>query len=435
MFEDETEEETGGALPSLYSKYAQEEEALRKQEEARIQSRWQRGMQALQQQRMGPSKTQRIAEALLAFGQPTRGGTFAALGNAGSVLAQRNAAMKQAEMDRAAKLREMEDARDESLGELAQKYGAGRLAVLGKLATQVPKTPTLVPLASDPVTGGLRNPLTGQPLPEGAMVTNKGEVIMPAGATASVGRSSGRRGPVEIADMAEASGLPLGGIGRLPDGSLVRNTAAGVVEASPKTAKDANLTPGQKALDTAFGRDYAEWLNGGEVTAKTQLDALRQVKDQLAKGETLSGGAVSTLPPALQKYVDPERVSAQQAVEKAMQATLRATLGAQYTQREGEDLLARSWDPRLPPKENAKKLGAAIAELEKRVKQKNSQVTYFDANGTLQGFAGGPAPTTPQAKKTQSTRPRVSTGAKPAPKISDPKKLSDDEIKRALGLK
>lgn len=438
MYEEDETDGLGGALSPFYAKYAQEEEKLRREQEARIQSRWHRGLQALQERRAGPGKTETIAQALLAFGQPTRGGGWAALGNAGNVLAQGIAARKNAELERAQQMRDLENAREEGLSELAQKYGQGRLEVLGKLATMKPATPQYLPLATGP-NGETVNPLTFEPIPRGSKVMRDGTVILPSGMTTAAAGEEPSRKPVKVASMSEVTGLPLGALAELPDGSVVRNTAKGVEAASPKMSKTDNLTPGQQALDRAFGNDYAEWLNGGNVSTQTQLKALEQVQQQLAAGENLSGGAASLLPSALQKYVDPDRVSAQQAVEKAIQATLRATLGAQYTQREGEDLLARSWDPRLPPKENAKKLAATIADLKRRVEQKNKQIEYFDREGTLAGFSvGRPKPKTGGSGLSgkYTGGPKVTPPGAPKPKSApvDLKKLSDEDLKRALGL-
>jgi hypothetical protein len=422
--EDETEgaEAPAGSLAALLSQYTQGQEKLQAEEAARIQSRWQRGTQALQQRRAGPSKTETVAQALLAFGQPTRGGGWAALGNAGNVLAERNAAVKTAAEQRKQQMLALENAREDSLSELSSKYGGARLELTGKLAAQAAKPVT-------PRTG--QNPVTG--VIEYLSGPNVGQPVVPSGANVS-------RQAIKVASAAEALGQAPGTFVEFPDGTIKRVTTKGVEDASPKVDRLAGLTPGQKALDVSFGKDYADWLNQGQVTAQTQLGSLRGISKQLADGGALSGGVIGMLPEEVQARVAEDRVAAQQAVAKAIQETLRATLGAQFTAAEGAALIARSWDPRLSPEANAKKLNATIADLERRVTNKEKQIGFFDANGTLSGFgapADKPRQGAPPATRYTGGGPKVPTrGAGPATpaKPADPAKLSDAELKKLLGF-
>lgn len=78
----------------------------------------------LREQRLGPSKRERIAEALIAFGQPTRSGRFGeALVNGASTFAQSARENRQAQMQREAEIAKLGFQKTQAMAELAQKYG------------------------------------------------------------------------------------------------------------------------------------------------------------------------------------------------------------------------------------------------------------------------------------------------------------------------
>lgn len=401
MYEEDETGDLGGSLAAFMSQYTQGQEKLQAEEAARIQSRWRRGTQALQQRRAGPSKTETVAQALLAFGQPTRGGGWAALGNAGNVLAERNAAVKSAEEQRKQQMLALENAREDSLSELSAKYGGARQDMLGALVKQAAKP------KPEPRTGF--NTVTG--VQEYMSGPNIGRPVVP-------GSADGARRVVKVASATEALAQKPGTYVEYPDGSVKIVTVNGVKDVSPRVDKLAGLSPGQRALDTAFGDDYADWINQGQTSAQTNLAALRDVAKQLEDGAPLSGGVIGMLPEGAQARVAEDRVVAQQAVAKAIQETMRATLGAQFTKAEGDALIARSWDARLSPAANAKKVLSIIADLESRVANKEKRIAYFDSSGgTLAGFGAPAAKTDPPATRYPGGGPKVAPRDKAAPPL------------------
>lgn len=150
------------------------------------------------------------------------------------------------------------------------------------------------------------------------------------------------------------------------------------------------LTKAQSAVDTTFGKDYAEYISGGGFAdTKSQIDALEGVLQQLKSGkENLTGIRVGLTPSAIRPYVNPESLAAQQAVEQSVQRTLKKTLGGQFTEREGVLFMQRGYDPRLSMKENAKKLERMIGQLKAMAEAKQSAAEYFEANDTLAGYKG-----------------------------------------------
>jgi hypothetical protein len=67
---------------------------------------------------------------------------------------------------------------------------------------------------------------------------------------------------------------------------------------------------------------------------------------------------------------------------------LRAILGAQFTQVEGENFLKRSFDPALGPDVNARRLRLILQQMKTSAKQSADVADYLEKNRTIRGFKG-----------------------------------------------
>jgi hypothetical protein len=185
-------------------------------------------------------------------------------------------------------------------------------------------------------------------------------------------------------------------LNRMTEAPLALNEAkAEATQASAKAleakAQAASSTPSakpteaQKAVDRAYGKDYAAYITGGFARANTQISTLKNAQARLEAGkENLSGPVISALPERARM----KSVAIQQEIEKTIQSTLKETLGAQFTAQEGENLMKRSFDPRLPEKENAKRVATIVGELEMMAKAKQEAARYYQKNGTMAGYSG-----------------------------------------------
>jgi hypothetical protein len=158
-----------------------------------------------------------------------------------------------------------------------------------------------------------------------------------------------------------------------------------------------SLTPGQQAADKKFGADYADFTAaGGYADVDKQLKQLDKVADDLerisgGKGkphERLTGPLTGTAPDWINAAINPAAIAARERVEEVAQRNLRIVLGAQFTQAEGDKLIARTYNPRLSEGENAKRVRALADQIRTAAKQKQSASEYFERNGTLTGFKG-----------------------------------------------
>ena len=164
---------------------------------------------------------------------------------------------------------------------------------------------------------------------------------------------------------------------RAERGPLVQNIVGGE-----------QLTPGQKKLDESAAADIYQWQSGGGQDMVAQIAQLKPVIEDLEAGKSITGVGVAIQPDILLAMTNPEALQSRETVEEVVQRNLRAVLGAQFTAAEGERLISRAFNPKLPPEENAKRVRRLFLQMSSAAEQKQAMVDYFNDNGTLRGFRG-----------------------------------------------
>lgn len=197
---------------------------------------------------------------------------------------------------------------------------------------------------------------------------------------------------METLDVGERIKIRIAGEGRDIQRESLEETrrAHRVAEsrAAEETARQG--TPAQRAVDTAFAKDYSDFVaGGGFADVKKNIKQLQDVKKELETGETITGPFVGRTPDwAKQMLGLGKAIIVRDAVEEVVQRNLRLILGAQFTEREGERLIARAYNPALDEKENAKRVGRLLESISRAAEAKISAAEYYEKNGTLQGWKG-----------------------------------------------
>ena len=160
----------------------------------------------------------------------------------------------------------------------------------------------------------------------------------------------------------------------------------------PGSKQDAtiSLTPAQKKVDEAFGKEYEAFAMGGFADVEKGIGQLRGVLGELRdpNGPNLTGPVLGLLPDAVKSFTHPKAIDRREAVEEVVQRNLRAVLGAQFTQKEGERLIARAYNPSLSEEENAVRLERLISSIEKAYAAKVAAAKHFEEHGTLSNYNG-----------------------------------------------
>ena len=152
------------------------------------------------------------------------------------------------------------------------------------------------------------------------------------------------------------------------------------------------LTEGQKAVDKKFAETNVEWLAGQNVDVAANAGQVATVLAQVEAGKPLTGPAFGALqaiaPDFLTAIINPEATNALEQIQEVAQRNLRIVLGAQFAQKEGEQLIRRAYNPALSPAQNAARLRRLFAQIQVAAQQKQAMVDYFQENGTLKGYKG-----------------------------------------------
>ena len=108
---------------------------------------------------------------------------------------------------------------------------------------------------------------------------------------------------------------------------------------------------------------------------------------QTTKDGSISGRRVAALDAAGKLgYVDPEAQAVYDQVTEVVQRNLKLILGGQFSEKEGERLIARAYNPALGQEENARRVKALMTQIKSANEAQAQMAAYFGREGTLKGF-------------------------------------------------
>lgn len=176
------------------------------------------------------------------------------------------------------------------------------------------------------------------------------------------------------------------------------------INARAKMAGESGLgpiSPGQKARDTSFAKEYATFSDlGGSTVVEKNLKSLKTAIEMLRANPNLTG----TTPQVLDATgtlaaVNPDAQTVKDLTGGVVQGNLRQVLGGQFAAKEGEQLLARAFNIGQPGKDNITRLEDLYKQIEDAANIKTAAGQYFEEYGTLKGFKAPKAPSQPTGGK------------------------------------
>lgn len=180
--------------------------------------------------------------------------------------------------------------------------------------------------------------------------------------------------------------VPMGGVKSDTISPEAEAQKARIAEAG---ATQTNVTVGGKEQDKDYAPRFNDWALGGSADAARQIAQLDSVIDVLQSGEAnVTGPFQGAMPNFLRSVVNPQGQAMKDRVEEVVQRSLRTILGAQFTEKEGDRLIARAYNPSLGEEENAKRLTALVTQLRTMKEAQDSAAEYFRQNNTLDGWQG-----------------------------------------------
>jgi hypothetical protein len=151
------------------------------------------------------------------------------------------------------------------------------------------------------------------------------------------------------------------------------------------------FTPGQAELDKKAADDVSEWKTTGGANATKAISSVQNAIGIMQKDPSATGLMTAVregvLPQAVANWWNPNTTVARAAMRETVQSTLRATLGAQFTEKEGVDLMNRAFDPSLPVAVNIQRAQAILEQVTQVAANRQEMADYFDKNGgTIRGY-------------------------------------------------
>lgn len=156
------------------------------------------------------------------------------------------------------------------------------------------------------------------------------------------------------------------------------------------------MSAGELKTDDSFAPFYTEYISKGRgATNIANLERLKSAEEILKiadkEGVAISGVTAGMIRgnPSLEAFLNEQGFIARETVESVIQQSLRATLGAQFGEKEGEQFIRRGYNPSLPPAENLERLIDLRANIEQLVDSEREAVEYWENNNkTLRGYKG-----------------------------------------------
>ena len=188
---------------------------------------------------------------------------------------------------------------------------------------------------------------------------------------------------------------PRGG-GLVPGGSGMPVSPTGQPQPMPTMASPggagipvtAGATKAQQAVDTAFAKDYNEFVaQGGQADSAKMLFGLDDAVTKLVQTNA-TGRVMGLLGRGGRAFVNPKSGIIEDQVRDAVQRNLRVILGGQFAEREGENLVKTAFNPVLDEPQVAARLTALSTQMKLALQAKQEAAKYYEQNGTLRGFKG-----------------------------------------------
>jgi len=147
------------------------------------------------------------------------------------------------------------------------------------------------------------------------------------------------------------------------------------------------LSKADLAFDEAAGTKLAKFYL---EEYPQQLSNIDKIDDVIAimQSQEVTGAVEGGTPFALKLFTNPESIGVEDDITSIIYQSLRATLGAQFTQKEGERLVASTFNKYLSEEVNIKRLERLRTETVRGLDTKVAMYEHLKENGTLKTWEG-----------------------------------------------
>tara|TARA_R110002020_G_scaffold278093_2_gene493522 strand:- start:124 stop:1230 length:1107 start_codon:yes stop_codon:yes gene_type:complete len=152
-----------------------------------------------------------------------------------------------------------------------------------------------------------------------------------------------------------------------------------------------DLTPLEKKIDENFATTAADYVTKGRPQVEANLLNLADKLEILQSGElNVSGPEMAFIPERLAPTLMPGAVAFEDDVRDIVFQSLREKLGAQFTEKEGDRLVAAAFNKNLSEQVNVARLKRLQNTIKDAAQAKENAITYYNSNSTLKGYESTP---------------------------------------------
>ena len=189
-------------------------------------------------------------------------------------------------------------------------------------------------------------------------------------------------------------------ISTLPEGSELKGHLSNMLDKkTSKVDKSTNVsivnqgeleTQGAKDVSKVLSDQYVEWRMGDKASqVESNLASLKEAYTTLEQNPEITGVLKGIMPDTFTAWQNPDLLKVKESVAAVVQQNLKAILGGQFTEKEGENLIRRAFNPQLGVKENLRRVGLLITQMERAKSQKNEMINYYEQNNfSIRDFKG-----------------------------------------------
>ena len=171
-------------------------------------------------------------------------------------------------------------------------------------------------------------------------------------------------------------------------------TAAEIQKINAETSKTraeasgrGGMTAGQKKLDEAYAKDYNDWTSGGAKAAASEISKIRDVIGSLKNKEVTTGGMTGMFP---DQMTSNSVLKVRSDVQSTIMSSLRAIMGASFTEKEGERVIKNTWNESDSTENNIARLERLVGNLESQANDNNKKAELFGRSGSISKLANEP---------------------------------------------
>lgn len=157
--------------------------------------------------------------------------------------------------------------------------------------------------------------------------------------------------------------------------------------AQMKQAQGFKDNPFQKKKLEALGKQAGEYLSKDRPNLAANLPKVEKTLGILEDNPGLTGNWTQQLFGSTGATLySPDLKIAEESMQSAIQDTLRPTLGAQFTEKEGERIMNLAFNPGLPTEENKRRAKELQKVINNKIKFQDDLYNWIADKGTDEGF-------------------------------------------------